>query len=285
VTIEIDEHGRTVWCPLEYEHLPDFCFVCGVLGHSMRGCSIKLVGKDKPQFGNWLKADLGRRRVGQDVGGRKFDGHGSTGSRGSGGARWGGSLRSDSACWRKGDTGSGGSMDSRPKKGDGFNNLAILEECPKLRNNPEKIFNGTNIEKEDGKAVEGRVEGVLVVHESSTPIKRGQEMEVDVIPKAKIHGGTTGQISSNVVGEELGIVGTKNKEGKRYKKVIREKAQGNEFLCSDNVLGKKHFLTCEEEEDRTGKRGKKEEGLKEGVSFVSSTFLSAGLQEQPRREQ
>jgi hypothetical protein len=48
VTMEVHEHGKTVWCPLEYEHLPDFCFVCGVLGHGMKICSTKLAVGEKP---------------------------------------------------------------------------------------------------------------------------------------------------------------------------------------------------------------------------------------------
>jgi hypothetical protein len=42
VLMEIDKKGSKVWCPLTYEFLPDFCFICGVLGHGMRSCSMKL---------------------------------------------------------------------------------------------------------------------------------------------------------------------------------------------------------------------------------------------------
>jgi hypothetical protein len=35
------------WCPISYEHLPDFCYVCGIIGHIDRACSRKL-GKDEP---------------------------------------------------------------------------------------------------------------------------------------------------------------------------------------------------------------------------------------------
>lgn len=26
--------GRVVWCPIQYEKLPDVCFNCGIIGHS-----------------------------------------------------------------------------------------------------------------------------------------------------------------------------------------------------------------------------------------------------------
>lgn len=35
------------WCPITYEYLPDFCYVCGLIGHVDKACSKKL-GKDEP---------------------------------------------------------------------------------------------------------------------------------------------------------------------------------------------------------------------------------------------
>jgi hypothetical protein len=35
------------WCPVTYEHLPDFCYICGLIGHVDRACSKKL-GKNEP---------------------------------------------------------------------------------------------------------------------------------------------------------------------------------------------------------------------------------------------
>ncbi|KAE8813206.1 LRR receptor-like serine/threonine-protein kinase FLS2 [Hordeum vulgare] len=42
------------WCPFEYEHLPDFCYVCGIIGHTDKACGVKLKKGEKPQFGPWL---------------------------------------------------------------------------------------------------------------------------------------------------------------------------------------------------------------------------------------
>jgi hypothetical protein len=30
------------WCPFEYEYLPDFCYICGVIGHLDKVCSMKM---------------------------------------------------------------------------------------------------------------------------------------------------------------------------------------------------------------------------------------------------
>ena len=36
------------WCPLVYEYLPDFCYVCGIIGHTEKACSIRLKEGEVP---------------------------------------------------------------------------------------------------------------------------------------------------------------------------------------------------------------------------------------------
>jgi hypothetical protein len=43
--VEVGEGGKVKWCPFEYEFLPDFCFICEIIGHTDRECSIKLKKK------------------------------------------------------------------------------------------------------------------------------------------------------------------------------------------------------------------------------------------------
>lgn len=48
------------WINFTYERLPDFCFWCGQLGHSLKECHLcmeknKTEGKSQP-YGNWLRA-------------------------------------------------------------------------------------------------------------------------------------------------------------------------------------------------------------------------------------
>ena len=39
VTVIVDSVGTKKWCPLAYEHLPDFYCICGLLGHTDKLCS------------------------------------------------------------------------------------------------------------------------------------------------------------------------------------------------------------------------------------------------------
>jgi hypothetical protein len=94
--VEVDEHGRTIWCNFEYEFLPNFCFICGFLGHIDKKCDVKLKKGEEPQFGHWLRWMPPRRNIanvnrnGSDRGNRRNYGFTNNASRGS-----------DSLSWRK----------------------------------------------------------------------------------------------------------------------------------------------------------------------------------------
>jgi hypothetical protein len=51
VTVQVGAAGVEKWCPIIYEFLPDFCYICGLIGHSDKACSIQLKKGEKRQFG------------------------------------------------------------------------------------------------------------------------------------------------------------------------------------------------------------------------------------------
>ena len=60
----IQEEDDRCWCPFEYEFLPEFCYVCGMLGHKDKMCKVKLKRGEKAQFGPWMRAFMPRRSGG-----------------------------------------------------------------------------------------------------------------------------------------------------------------------------------------------------------------------------
>lgn len=103
-----------LWCRFEYEHMPDFCYTCGVIGHGEKDCNRKPARGEAPQYGPWMRAEEGSRRGDEAGKGRWSDGRGNSdnrnlvGGRGSQGDRrqynWGkvsGGSGSDGPSWKK----------------------------------------------------------------------------------------------------------------------------------------------------------------------------------------
>lgn len=64
--------GLKVWCPVQYEKLPDFCFRCGVIGHLKRECvSLTGIGENETDpYRFWLH-DGFMRKTTQNADGRR----------------------------------------------------------------------------------------------------------------------------------------------------------------------------------------------------------------------
>jgi hypothetical protein len=116
VLIEVDDKGRKLWCPLEYEFLLDFCFIYGILGHVDKDCDKKLKRGEEPQYGKWLKwvpprknfSSDGYRRNLSERGGRRSYNLGLAGSR----------LGSDAPSWRKDASGGSGNFSRSSGEGE-----------------------------------------------------------------------------------------------------------------------------------------------------------------------
>ena len=62
--------GRIVWIDLRYVKLPDFYYICGMLGHVTKGCDYynPQCPESELQYGDWLRASpMKSRRQGVDA--------------------------------------------------------------------------------------------------------------------------------------------------------------------------------------------------------------------------
>lgn len=108
---EDDEEEKKVWCPLSYEYLLDFCYTCGMIGHTDRSCEIKLKKGEEQQFSRSLQFILEKKKAVEDAGSRSSGQHSqlpwrvNRGGRGGSdlfGKRGSGSAKgSDELSWRK----------------------------------------------------------------------------------------------------------------------------------------------------------------------------------------
>lgn len=70
VTVIADSNGLERWCPLAYEHLPDFCYICGLLGHTDKLC-VSPWEKGKPlPFNRSLRCFPPKKKGAVDFGGK-----------------------------------------------------------------------------------------------------------------------------------------------------------------------------------------------------------------------
>jgi hypothetical protein len=113
VTVCVGEKEKPLWCPLEYEFLPDFCYTCGIISHMDRSCEVQLAHGESHKFSKKLRCILDKRRM-EDGGGRFGGGKpyaawrsGSSGSRGGLGGYSSKSFPersgSDAPSWQKDD--------------------------------------------------------------------------------------------------------------------------------------------------------------------------------------
>jgi hypothetical protein len=293
--VQVDDSGKTVWCPFAYEFLPDFCYVCGVIGHMDKECKLKLKKGETPQFGGWMKANIDRMKMDDRS---RWSGGGSRGS--SSGRQFGFNRRdgrpgSDNSSWRKDGSGGGKKVDARvedqsPPK------LTTAEKNDKKVGDKEADQKGAQNKLHSSEEVEGNtqtnvIEDLAPNDEGNEKVIEGAEetvskgagqdgftkaMEVDEGDKGEIMGGDMQYIPT------VGEVQTLGNEGKKFKRRVREKSVVVTSVSSEGTLtGKK----------RSGEEGGQGRSLKKGKGGVTSDMAtnnettSAGLQEQPRRSQ
>jgi hypothetical protein len=100
VTLCVGKEEKSLWCPVVYEFLPDFCYTCGIIGHIDKVCSQKLKEGEEQQFSKNLRF-IPERRRGDDTGRDK-----------TGGGRVAMSWRSEGSGGRSGQWGSGSKISS-----------------------------------------------------------------------------------------------------------------------------------------------------------------------------
>jgi hypothetical protein len=62
-----DGGGKDIWCPLMYEFIPDFCYLCGIIGHTDKFCGNEERRSGTKQYSASLRFILPRRSFGDET--------------------------------------------------------------------------------------------------------------------------------------------------------------------------------------------------------------------------
>lgn len=107
VTLWMEEDGgeKEIWCRLVYEYLPEFWYVCGIIGHMEKVCEKKEKGSVVHQYSPKMRFIPPRRRYGdfqkQSGRGGRLYGGGGHGGFGAGSSQSVMRSGSDTPSWRK----------------------------------------------------------------------------------------------------------------------------------------------------------------------------------------
>lgn len=286
-----NEEKKYRWCPFEYEYLPDFCYVCGVIGHVERECSIKIKpGVDK-EYGSKLCFIPPKSREWD----RRNNGSWKSGSLGARGSAKSGS---ESLTWKKqtrerGEDGDDKEIDSpikkhdlaREKGGSGKGNTYVPP------NRRLQLFVKENSVQEGGKnmEVDKENEGKEGAHRQKDGTKLGPNSDgTQKVDKQGMTGKETKMMvqggrgnSSEIVQEDRNTVLDDKTENQKYKKggkfVRRERTiQGSNEAIGVHAGEKRDGADLMEVEE--GTEGKKSRRVAEEGSNKRSL---AGLSEQP----
>lgn len=183
VMVIVDSIGSERWCPMAYEHLPDFCYICGLMGHIDKLCDVEWVrGKPLP-YDRSLRVFPPKKKGSSEFGGKGgsnsmlpwHTNSGGSGSRGSLSDSFRKSkegLRSEAPNWRKNISGS---------VEEGKGGLAVGEE--KEVTSPLKILDKASLalaekEKDARKKLFPALSGKEKVNSAILDVNRGMQKEV-----------------------------------------------------------------------------------------------------------
>jgi hypothetical protein len=152
-----EENGKVI--SFKYEFLPDFCYVCGIIGHNDRSCSRRLERGEQNQYGPWLRADVMKRSISEEDrtrSGGERGGFWRTNNGGNGSSKQG----IDAISWRKKEAEQEGSRSHE------WEERQVTSPDSIGAQNVKKLL----VEEKEGPParIDGNTQGVAVSNESSS---------------------------------------------------------------------------------------------------------------------
>jgi hypothetical protein len=274
--VEVGEKVKELWCRFEYEHLPDFCYTCGIIGHGERDCHLRVKKGEKQQFGAWLRADVEGRRSPGGSRSRWSDGKGSNNMRQIGFGRSGSKVGSDGPSWRKED-------DRRGEEGktaacDDEENTSPTKTMPE----PKASESQQQLNVVKGAELTSENEVIVAKEKAEINIRSldGKDKVVEEVLEV-VETGKKVLLQVPKISEGKKVEKTQNKF-KRVDQTGRKRNNGDGAELK--TAGQKR--SAEETGKVGGEKKKRGDGMEiDDDGSVNQSEISAGLFEQPRRTQ
>lgn len=254
IRISTEGEAEDIIVLLVYERLPDFCYACGRIGHTVRDCVDDTVNKDKLEYGTWLRAT-------NYVGGGK--GRHTYGSKSA-------STNTKNQSKEREET-----------------HESTAEEGLKAASQDMNLLEDVNLRKLDRKILEeddtGSPQDLIIDSIPTTDLI--QEM-TELVQKSitEIPNGST-----NNQHEMVGLAGVSHiqKEKKQWKRRARETGMHHLTITEDgaNVDVKRKHKVCVEELSPKGHTSLPQKRTKTVSEDALSSFPSVVVALQPRRSQ
>lgn len=254
VTMKVGKVGAKKWCPIVYEYLPDFCYTCGVIGHTFKGCSVKLGKGEKQPYDRGLRciptramgtgSNRGVPRLGfQELNSKeKHDGKNFVLP-----------SRSNAPTWKK------------SVEPNAITNVVRGKDIVK------KVMESTVVDLEK----EGEKERA---NEVSFGEKEKQQEE-DVIQ-------ATSQVNSAMQVEvDIGLNKEKERKFKRFRRMNKQAAGANDELGDLGKRSREAMLLDQEDEGVILKKVRIESEGVDASAAISTPYVKVGLSEQLRETQ
>jgi hypothetical protein len=243
------------WCHFEYEFLLEFCYVCGIIGHDDKSCSVTLEKGERKQYGGWMRAYIPRKF---NSGEKQYWGEGRSrfGGRGFGSFGHSSGGGSENPSWKKEVVGKIMSNNLNNRSSSSAEETSLVEDqgVQKILDLPaaEDSVQGGDGRRKDGTPVSsGATHNVESDSANKSPVDPGEKQLALVHGAHGVNPEAMHTLADHVEGGS-GEVIKKKKEGS-FKRRER-KVEGNQTRLNMKLGENRDLVAMETDEDKGGQR-------------------------------
>uniref|UniRef100_A0A8I6XXZ6 Zinc knuckle CX2CX4HX4C domain-containing protein n=1 Tax=Hordeum vulgare subsp. vulgare TaxID=112509 RepID=A0A8I6XXZ6_HORVV len=278
------------WCRFEYEHMPDFCYTCEIIGHRDKECKMRPAKDEAPQFGPWMRAEDESNKSVEGARGKWMGSRSSEDSMGAMGykqdgmdrrpyhlGREGSGMGSATLSWRKDGTASRSSgRSSKEEEREVTSPLKSVGRDDGVGSKGTSRHLSFNDKEEEGRSKEDEGKNIAMVSlgeerlsmENMPQVTENDRREKENNEEKRVEEGR-GKINQDKAG---------GKSGRKFKRRIRDPRKEHQEQIG-SMMGKRAGEEMKIDEKQDQKKGRLV-GAVEEEAMNHKNLFKAGLPEQ-----